>query len=276
MKNPIKIYKFTTEDAKRVAASVNEPHFHDFEELIIGMEGQLEHFIDFKATLFCAPYISFITKGKVHRVKPLITDGKCNIWVVRFMTEFIPETTFQLYAYYHDHANIEMKNEESFSHIVALCEIMNEIMQQPNPNLASARDLLKTIFTMIEGVREKIAVNQQSYSGVQSTTFRNFLMILEENYRRPEGVEYYAEKLFMSSRNLNLICQNILNKSVSEIIETRKLIEAKNLLIYSDKSISEIGFELGYNEKAYFSSVFKKKNGQTPSAFREEIRKIIS
>jgi AraC-like DNA-binding protein len=102
------------------------------------------------------------------------------------------------------------------------------------------------------------------------------LKILEENFRRPEGVEFYAEKLFMSSRNLNLICRNILQQSVSEIIETRKLIEAKNLLINSDKTISEIGFELGFNEKAYFTNVFKKKSGQTPTEFREEMRKLVS
>ena len=101
------------------------------------------------------------------------------------------------------------------------------------------------------------------------------MKILEENFRRPEGVEFYAEKLFMSSRNLNLITRNILQQSVSEIIETRKLIEAKNLLTSTDKSISEIGFELGYNEKSYFTSVFKKKSGQTPSEFREEMRKLL-
>ena len=102
------------------------------------------------------------------------------------------------------------------------------------------------------------------------------LQLLEENFRRQEGVDFYAEKLFMSSRNLNLICQNILQKSVSEIIETRKLTEAKNLLIHSDKSVSEIGYELGFNEKAYFSNVFKKKSGQTPTEFRDEMRKLIS
>ena len=50
----------------------------------------------------------------------------------------------------------------------------------------------------------------------------------------------------MRSRNLNLICQDILQQSVSEIIETRKLIQAKNLLISTDKTISEIGFEFGF------------------------------
>ena len=55
-----------------------------------------------------------------------------------------------------------------------------------------------------------------------------------------------------------------------------ELIEAKNLLAGTGKSIAEIGFELGYNEKSYFSKVFKKKSGQTPSEFREEMQKLIS
>jgi AraC-like DNA-binding protein len=80
----------------------------------------------------------------------------------------------------------------------------------------------------------------------------------------------------MSPRNLNLICNQILQKSVSEIIETRKLIEAKNLLTTTDKTVAEIGFDLGYSEKAYFTAVFKKKSGQTPTEFREEMRRLTS
>jgi AraC-like DNA-binding protein len=79
----------------------------------------------------------------------------------------------------------------------------------------------------------------------------------------------------MSSRNLNIICQNILEQSTSEIIETRKLIEAKNLLISTDKTISEIAYELGYNENSYFSKVFKKKTGQSPSEFKEEMKNSL-
>jgi AraC-like DNA-binding protein len=129
---------------------------------------------------------------------------------------------------------------------------------------------------MIESERKKTDNIDKHFYNSQNITFKNFLAILEENFRRPEGVDFYAEKLFMTARNLNLICHNILLKSVSEIIETRKLIEAKNLLITTNKTISEIGFELGYNEKAYFTTVFKKKSGQTPSEFREEMSRLIS
>jgi AraC family transcriptional regulator, transcriptional activator of pobA len=270
------IFRIGKEEAKKIALSPNEPHNHDFEELLIGMEGRLEHFIDFKSEKYISPYISFVTKGKVHLVKPDPEDDNVNIWVIEFKSEFIPETTFQLYSFYHDQANLQLQKGVSFDRMVTLCEMMYNEAQQTIPDFAVIRLLLSTLFTMIESERKKISNTDKHFYNTQNITFRNFLRILEENFRRPEGVEFYAEKLFMSARNLNLICQNILHKSVSEIIETRKLIEAKNLLISTNRTISEIGFELGYNEKGYFTTVFKKKSGQTPSEFRNEMSKLIS
>jgi AraC family transcriptional regulator, transcriptional activator of pobA len=270
------IFRIGYDDAKKIADSPDSVHNHDFEELIVGMDGELEHFIDYKSEKFISPFISFVTKGKIHRVKPCIKNDKFNIWVIEFRSEFIPDTTFQLYSYYHDHANIQIERGGSFDRMVALCEMMYSESQNSIPDYAVIRLLLTTLFTMIESERKKITNTEKNFYSSQNITFKNFLKILEDNYHRTEGVDFYAEKLFMTSRNLNLICQNILHKSVSEIIETRKLIEAKNLLISTNKTISEIGFELGYNEKAYFTTVFKKKSGQTPSEFREEMSKLIS
>ncbi|UWX56001.1 helix-turn-helix transcriptional regulator [Maribacter litopenaei] len=157
-----------------------------------------------------------------------------------------------------------------------ICQMMQDEVLQENPNYAIIRQLLSVLFTMIEGERKKLVLDKDVLQKTQNISFKNFLTILEENYKRPVGVEYYAEKLFMSARNLNLICQNILEQSVSEIIETRKLIEAKNLLISTDKTISEIAFELGYNENSYFSNVFKKKAGISPSEFRESMKNLLT
>ena len=66
------IFKLNKEDAEKIASSPENPHNHDFEELIVGMEGELEHFIDFKSEKFISPFISFVTKGKIHRVIPRI------------------------------------------------------------------------------------------------------------------------------------------------------------------------------------------------------------
>nr|WP_262496849.1 helix-turn-helix transcriptional regulator [Flavobacterium granuli] len=59
-------------------------------------------------------------------------------------------------------------------------------------------------------------------------------------------------------------------------MEIRKLTEAKNLLMSTDKNVAEIGYQLGYNEKSYFTHTFKRKTGMTPTDFREEMQKILS
>ncbi|MFD1165346.1 helix-turn-helix domain-containing protein [Sphingobacterium daejeonense] len=276
MNELFKIYKVDNREAEYIQSQANDPHHHEFEELIIGIKGKIDHFIDFKSETYVAPFASFVSRGKIHRVVPLLENGDCDFWVLRFKSEFIPETTFNLYAYFHDHANLQFEQGRCFERINLLCSIIQEEMTQAKPELAVVRELLTTLFAMIESERQKQFPDYQNLYKNQDITFKNFLNILEENYKRPEGVNYYAEKLFMSARNLNSITQSILQQTVSEIIETRKLIEAKNLLISTNKTISEIGFELGYSDKAYFTSVFKKKSGQTPTEFREEMGKLIS
>jgi len=259
-----------------IPATLLEPHIHDFEELIIGIKGEMEHFIDFRSEIFAPPYVSFVAKGKLHRVRPVLDDKPFSILVLEINSDFIPETTFQLYSNYHDHANFHVPEGRCFDRMLTICEMMECEVLQDIPDYAVIRLLLNTLFTMIESERKKSGSSEKLVYNTQNITFKNFLAILEENFRRSEGVEFYAEKLFMSVRNLNLICQNIMQKSVSEIIEIRKLTEAKNLLISTDKTISEIGFELGYNERSYFTAVFKKKSGLTPSDFRNEMSTLIS
>lgn len=270
------IFTLHEKEAAGIIARPDEPHGHDYEELIIGTEGAIEHFIDFKTINLEAPFVCFVTRGKIHRVLPVLVNGRFQAYVLRFSSEFIAETSFQLYAGFHDHATLQMMPGDCFQRLLILCDIMAGEMKQPSPDLGVVRHLLSALFIMIESEKNKVAPSPGGPGSAQNTTFQNFLKILEENYHRPVGVEFYAQKLFMSARNLNLICKNILQQTVSEIIETRKLIEAKNQLTRSDKQISEIGFDLGYQEKAYFTNVFKKRTGQTPSEFREEMKKLIS
>lgn len=252
------------------------PHTHNYEQIIVGLEGDLEHYVDFTSTRLTAPYVSFVSKGKVHQAVPLVDDGKFNIWIIRFRSDLIAETIFQLYITFHNNSNLIFPCNERFDRFVTLCELMHDESRQPKPNYAIINHLLSTFFTILESEYRKLVNNNDLLFASQNETFTNFLKILEENFRRPLSVEFYAEKLFMSSRNLNLICQSILQKSVSEILETRRLTEAKNLLATTKLPIAEIGFELGYKEKGYFSNVFKRKTGQTPTRFREEVEALIS
>lgn len=276
MEKIVHVYTVDAAELERIGSALNEPHHHDFEELIIGIKGTLEHFIDFRTETIDAPFVSFVTKGKVHRLRPQLQDGEVDMIVLRFQSEFIPETTFQLYAHFHDRAQFTLSAERCFVRLVTIARMIEGELQMPSPDLAIVRQLLGTLFTLIRSEQRREQPEMDPFHATHDETFRNFLRILEENFRQPHDVEFYASQLFMSTRNLNLITQSVLQQSVSRIVETRKLIEAKNLLVATDKPISEIGFELGYEEKAYFTRVFKKNTGQTPTEFREEMRKLVT
>lgn len=276
MEELFRIIKVDGERVRMIEAVENPPHLHDYEELIVGAVGALEHFIDYRTEVLEAPLVSFVTKGKVHRVKFALRHGACDMWAIRFRSEFIPETIFQLYSLYHANANIQLIDGRCFSRLPVLCEMMASEMDQLEPDLSVVRQLLVTLLTLIAAEQRKTTLFGTASQAPQDDTFRRFLLILEENYRAHDDPEFYAEKLFMSARNLNLITHAVLQQSVSRIVETRKLIEAKNLLMTTDRPVGEIGFELGYEEKAYFSRVFKKNTGQTPTEFRDSMKRLVA
>lgn len=276
MEDIFSIYKFGIQDSIEVLHSKNEAHVHDYEELLIGIHGRIEHFIDFRSEIIDAPFVSFITAGKMHRLKPLAKEGECDIWVIRFKSDFITDTIFRLYTEFHDKANMCVPFNSCFVRFDILCDLISKECIQPTVDYSVVRQLLNTLISIIESERGKQELDNDNNTIVRNATFKNFLRILEAHYREPQGVNFYADKLFMTARNLNLICQRVLHQSVSEIIETRKLVEAKNMLVTTDKTIAEIGFELGFNEKTYFTHVFKKRAGMSPSDFRKEMASLIS
>jgi YesN/AraC family two-component response regulator len=65
-----------------------------------------------------------------------------------------------------------------------------------------------------------------------------------------------------------------LNKTGSDLITERIILEAKRMLVFTNKNIAEIIDELGYTDSAYFFRFFKKQTALTPMAFLEQYRKI--
>jgi len=273
MDKPFKIIKITQEFVANLQVKREGAHFHDFEELIIVTEGSLEHYIDFQNEVLQAPSVCYVSMGKMHKI---VEHDDLRGWVINYKNEFIPDSKLNFYSNFFNSTNIPILQSGCTKRFISLCEVINDEFNQLNPDLITIRHLTTALISMIESERKKNIQVENIIKASQIMTFNNFLKILEENYRRDEGVSFYADKMNMSERNLNIICKNNFQKSVSEIIETRKLIEAKNLLIHSDKTVSEIGFELGYNEKSYFSRVFHNKLSITPTQFREITRAMIS
>jgi AraC-like DNA-binding protein len=74
----------------------------------------------------------------------------------------------------------------------------------------------------------------------------------------------------MSERHLNRLCKISLNKTITELITERIILEAKRMLVFSKESVSEIISELGYTDSSYFFRLFKKKTRLTPLEFKNK------
>lgn len=103
---------------------------------------------------------------------------------------------------------------------------------------------------------------------------RKLEFLIEKYFVEHKDVNFYANQLHISSRHLNSIISLQTGKSISEMIQNRILIESKRLLLHSEKTVSEIAFELGFSDKAYFHRFFKKTTGETPLHFRQHFLKV--
>lgn len=100
--------------------------------------------------------------------------------------------------------------------------------------------------------------------------FKDFSLLVEQNFKTIHTVTEYAKRLGLSPKSITKHFQKLGIKTPSDFIKTRILLEAKRLLIYTDKSVKEIAFELGYNDPAYFSRFFTKAIAKSPLQFKKE------
>lgn len=86
------------------------------------------------------------------------------------------------------------------------------------------------------------------------------------------SIEQLADKLSVSQRYLSDTLKKETGKTTTEHLQLFLIDEAKNILLQPHKSISEVAYELGFEYPQYFSRLFKKKEGLSPSKFREKYK----
>lgn len=96
----------------------------------------------------------------------------------------------------------------------------------------------------------------------------NALLLIEESTGSNQSVELLAKTLELSGRHLRRIFDEYLGASPIEIIQTRKLHLAKQLILETEKPIGEIAFATGYSSIRRFNEAFKSSYHIPPSEFR--------
>jgi len=107
--------------------------------------------------------------------------------------------------------------------------------------------------------------------GRENPLFRRFERLLEQEFRARRPVGYYASSLAVSPTHLNRIVRQATGGPVSALITERMLREARRLLIYTNLSAAEIGYDLGFGDPAHFSRVFARATGLPPRGFRRRV-----
>lgn len=81
--------------------------------------------------------------------------------------------------------------------------------------------------------------------------------------------EYLADNIHRDYQQLSRLFSGVEGKSIERYFILQKIERAKELIVYGEKSLSEIALELDYSSQQHFSRQFKKETGLSPSHFKE-------
>jgi AraC-like DNA-binding protein len=93
--------------------------------------------------------------------------------------------------------------------------------------------------------------------------------LLEANYRSLHAPADYARRLHMTPKALGRVVKEQLGKTLGELIRDRVLKQARWELLHTTRPVKQIAAELGYDDELYFSRLFKRATGYSPTFFRE-------
>lgn len=129
--------------------------------------------------------------------------------------------------------------------------------------------LAQAVFTLL---LRNVPLDEQSSSGMRGEmrVFQRLNQLIDENFRLHWSVPEYANKLGITESRLTDICRRFANRPPKRLIFDRQLREAKRLLLFSDSAVSEIAYQLGFKDPAYFARFFNRLVGCSPSAYRAE------
>ncbi|MEC3908846.1 helix-turn-helix transcriptional regulator [Tamlana sp. 2201CG12-4] len=98
---------------------------------------------------------------------------------------------------------------------------------------------------------------------------------VRKNHIKQIRLHEIAEKVSMSKEAFCRFFKKTFNKSFFEFVNEYKISLASKLLIGTDYSISQVGYEVGYNNLSFFHRQFNKFKGMSPSKYRQNYRRIL-
>ena len=127
--------------------------------------------------------------------------------------------------------------------------------------------LLYEIAAVQTSIHKNLVTNEVSY---KRNLLSKFETLLEIHYIKERKVQFYAEKLYITSQYLNRIIKEITNFSASEMIQNRVLMEIKVRITTTSTSIKNLAYEFSFSDETSFIRFFRNKTGITPISYRKQ------
>ncbi|WP_075343938.1 helix-turn-helix domain-containing protein [Tenacibaculum agarivorans] len=152
-----------------------------------------------------------------------------------------------------------------------------EIEYQNNQDKFSKEIIISHLVTLLKYANrfyERQFLNRKELSNDLLDRFNLYLSKYFESGQLQEkgipNIQHIANKLSVSQRYLADTLKKETSKTTTEHLQLYLIDEAKNILLQPRKSISEVAYELGFEYPPYFSRLFRKKEGVSPTEYRKK------
>jgi AraC family transcriptional activator of pobA len=262
---------------ERQGEAPDPPHRHDYYTVIWSTEASGSHTVDFKTYPLEPRQVFFVSPGQIHQV---ITPTRPKGIVITFSPEFLSRNNISsrfisdlyLFQDYGDAPPLKL-DEEASAQLGGFLEQMLLFIDRPIRFRSEALGALLRLFLICCYEHCDIEHRGGESSGEAGVSLlRNFRDQLESAYMREHQVAWYAEQALVSPDHLNRTVKHLTGKTVKEHIQERIILEARRQLLYSEQSVKEIAFGLGFDEATHFSAFFKRGTGMRPMSYRKQER----
>lgn len=249
------------------------PHRHSFYHLVLFTKGGGSHTIDFDQFPVKPYQIYFMIPGQVHSWDFTgVTDG----YIVNFSTDFFKSfLQNQHYLDQFDFFNgiseegVRQLPPTRHKEVVNLFEsILAVSSDEGRHRFDRIRLLLLQLFIQIDNVQRP--PDSRPVAPQKQLLLKSFRRLIDTHYRTMRLPREYADLLYVTPNHLNALVQDLLGKTAGELIRDRILLEAKRLLVNAEMTVTEVAYELNFEDNSYFNRFFKKYTGLTPEEFRKQ------
>ncbi|MCW3464375.1 AraC family transcriptional regulator [Chitinophaga nivalis] len=247
------------------------PHRHNGYSIDILVKGSVKHAIDFRQYEVQAPAIMLMEPQQVHQHE-MATDAE--IINIYFTSEFLVPEMQGIVSCWRCifSSGLIPLNEEQIAEVMSYADL---ITKEYNSNKLRKEAVIRNLLNALVIACGRISEPSGNWMNAESSQYnmaRQFKMLVDQHFHVKPQVSDYAEMLFVSPGHLNDTVKALLGRNAKNIIDEKRIMEAKRLLYWEEHSIKQIAAMLNFEDDAYFNRFFKKHTGYTPVSFQRTIR----